>query len=69
MCTRTPTQEQKQFLDQNINIYRGLINKSAPLASLKIIVIIIVMVIIIIIIIIEGTNEKTNIDVAIRQEE
>ncbi len=62
MCTRTPTQEQKQFLDQNINIYRGLINKSAPLASLKIIVIIII-------IIIEGTNEKTNIDVAIRQEE
>ncbi len=42
MCTRTPTQEQKQILDltkkitkKNIYIYRGLINKSAPLASLN----------------------------------
>ncbi len=42
MCTRTPMQEQKQFLDltqkkqqKNIYIYRGLINKSAPLASLN----------------------------------
>ncbi len=35
MCTRTLTQEQKQFLDLNIYIYCGLISKSAPLASLN----------------------------------
>ncbi len=46
MCTRTPTQEQKQFLDltkkqtnkqtnKKIYIYIALIDKSAPLASLN----------------------------------